>query len=103
MNFFDYKSALKYFDEGIQFAGDDKRAQALNLTGLADAYANLSNYSKALRYYREAQKISAEIKDITLNTEISTGLGALNFNLDRFSSSSFYYQYALVLLPILIG
>ena len=97
MNFFDYKSALKYFDEGIQFAGDDKRAQALNLTGLADAYANLSNYSKALRYYREAQKISAEIKDITLNTEISTGLGALNFNLDRFSSSSFYYQYALEL------
>src|SRR3989304_5114447 len=78
MNFFDCKSALKYFDEGIQFAGDDKRAQALNLTGLADAYANLSNYSKALRYYREAQKISAEIKDIALNTEISTGLGALN-------------------------
>lgn len=97
MNFFDYKSALKYFEEGIQFAGDDKRAQALNLIGLADVYANLSNYSKALKYYREAQKISAEIKEIALNTEISTGLGALNFNLDRFSSSSFYYQYALEL------
>ena len=97
MNFFDYKSALKYFEEGIQFAGDDKRAQALNLIGLADVYANLSNYSKALKYYREAQKISAEIKELALNTDINTGLGALNFNLDRFSSSSFYYQYALEL------
>jgi CHAT domain-containing protein/tetratricopeptide (TPR) repeat protein len=97
MNFFDYKSALKYYEEGIQFAGDDKRAQALNLIGLADVYANLSNYSKALKYYREAQKISAEIKEISLNTEISTGLGALNFNLDRFYNASFYYQYALEL------
>jgi len=97
MNFFDYKSALKYYEEGIQFAGDDKRAEALNLIGLADVYANLSNYSKALKYYREAQKISAEIKEIALNTEISTGLGALNFNLDKFSNASFYYQYALEL------
>lgn len=97
MNFFDYKSALKYFEEGLQFAGDDKRAQALNLIGLADVYANLSNYSKALKYYREAQKISAETKEISLNTEISTGLGTLNFNLDRFYNASFYYQYALEL------
>ena len=97
VNFFDYKTALKYFEEGIQFAGDDKRAQALNLIGLADVYANLSNFSKALKYYREAQKISVGIKEITLNTEINTGLGALNFNLDRFSNASFYYQYALEL------
>ncbi len=97
MNFFDYKSAMKYFEEGIQFAGDDKRAQAFNLIGLADVYANLSNYSKALKYYREAQKVSSEIREISLNTEISTGLGALNFNLDRFSNASFYYQYALEL------
>lgn len=97
MNFFNYKSALTYFEEGIQFAGDDKRAQALNLIGLADVYANLSNYSKALKYYREAQKVSSEINEVTLNTEISTGLGALHFNLDKFSSAEFYYQYALEL------
>lgn len=97
MNFFNYKSALKYFEEGIQFAGDDKRAQALNLIGLADVYANLSNYSKALKYYREAQKVSSEINEVTINTDISTGLGALNFNLDKFSNAAFYYQYALEL------
>ncbi len=95
MNFFDYRSALKYFEKGIQFAGDDKRAQSLNLIGLADVYANLSNYSKALKYYREAQKIAFDIKEISLNTDISTGLGALNFNLDKFSNAAFYYLYAL--------
>ncbi len=94
MNFFDYKSALKYFEEGIQFAGDDKRAQALNLVGLADVNANLSNYSKALKYYREAQKLSSEIEETHLNSDINTGLGTLNFNLDRFSNAAFYYQYA---------
>ena len=97
MNFFDYNSAIKYFEEGTQFAGDNKRAQAINLTGLADVYANLSNYSKALKYYREAQKIAAGIKAIGLNIEISTGLGTMNFNLDRFSNALFYYQYALEL------
>lgn len=97
MNFFDYASAVKYFEEGIQFAGDDKRSQVLNLIGLADVYSNLSNYSKAIKYYREAQKLSGEIKEVSLLTEISTGLGALNFNLDRFSNSEFYYQYALEL------
>ncbi len=97
MNFFDYNSAIKYFEEGTQFAGNNKRAEAVNLTGLADVYANLSNYSKALKYYREAQKIAAGIKAIGLNGEISTGLGTMNFNLDRFSNASFYYQYALEL------
>ena len=97
MNFFDYNSAIKYFEEGTQFAGDNKRAQAINLTGLADVYANLSNYSKALKYYREAQKLAAGIKAIGLNGEINTGLGTMNFNLDRFSNASFYYQYALEL------
>lgn len=97
LSFFDYASALKCFEEGIQFAGDDKRSQVLNLIGLADVYSNLSNYSKAIKYYREAQKLSAEMKEVSLLTEISTGLGALNFNLDRFSNSEFYYQYALEL------
>ncbi|NWF89802.1 MAG: CHAT domain-containing protein [Ignavibacteriaceae bacterium] len=95
MNFFNYQSSIKYFEEGIQFAGDDIRAQALNLVGLGDVYANLANYSKSLKYYREAQKLSNEIKDNALNSEISTGLGALNFNLSNYSNAKFYYEYAL--------
>jgi CHAT domain-containing protein/tetratricopeptide (TPR) repeat protein len=97
MNFFDYKSALKYFEDGIQFAGDDKRAQALNLIGIADVNANLSNYSRALKYYRAAQKLSSEIEEAQLNSDINTGLGTLNFNLDKFSNAAFYYQYAIEL------
>ncbi len=97
MNFFDYKSALKYFEEGIKLAGDDKRALALNTLSLADVYSNLSNYSKALKHYREAQQLSSEIKEISLQTEINTGLGSLNFNLNRFNNAVNYYRLALEL------
>lgn len=95
MNFSDYKSALNYFEEGIKLAGDDKRAMALNTLSLADVYSNLSNYSKALKYYREAQKLSSEIKELSVQTDITTGLGTLNFNLNRFNNAVNYYKLAL--------
>ena len=66
MTIFNYESAIKYYREGIELAGDNKRSQALNLTGLADAYSNLANYSEALKYYRQAQKLAAEINEVEL-------------------------------------
>lgn len=95
MNFFDYKSALKYFEEGIKYAGEDKRAKVLNLIGMADVYANLSNYAKALKYYGQAKRLSAEMKEYFLQAEINTGLAALNFNLNKFNNANYYYQIAL--------
>ena len=50
LNMFDYSSAIKYFEEGLQAAGTNKRSRILNLLGLGDAYSNLSNYSRALNY-----------------------------------------------------
>jgi CHAT domain-containing protein/lipopolysaccharide biosynthesis regulator YciM len=91
---FDYRSALKFYENGIQLGGDDKRSQVMNLIDIADVYANLSNYTKALQYYRDAQKISSEIKDISLESEINYGLGSLNFNLDRFENALSYYNIA---------
>ena len=71
---FDYKSAIKYYEQGIEFAGENKRAHAISLRGLADVYTNVSDYSKALEYYKEASKISAKIKDLSLQSGINSGL-----------------------------
>ena len=71
---FDYKSAIKYYEQGIEFAGENKRAHAIGLRGLADVYTNVSDYSKALEYYKEASKISTKIKDLSLQSGINSGL-----------------------------
>ncbi len=94
MNLFDYKSALNHYEKGLEYAGDNKRSQVLNLIGIATVYANLSNYTKAIQYYRKAQEISSEIKEISLSAEIDSDLGSLNFNLDRFNSAIQYYSSA---------
>lgn len=94
LNIFDFKSALKYYNDGVEFAGDNKRALALNLTGIADVYSNLSNYSEALKYYRRAQEITSEIKEIDLSSLINSGLGILNFNLERYPGSLQFFEKA---------
>jgi len=94
MNLFDYKSALEYYEKGLEYAGDSKRSQVINLTGIATVYANLSNYTRAIQYYRKAKEISSEIKEISLNAEIDSDLGSLNFNLDRFNNAIQYYSSA---------
>ena len=84
---FDYKSAIKYYEQGIEFAGENKRAHAIGLRGLADVYTNVSDYSKALEYYKEASKISTKIKDLSLQSGINSGLGSLNYNLNHFANA----------------
>jgi tetratricopeptide (TPR) repeat protein len=94
LNMFNYREALEYFQEGLNFAAENKRAQVLNLTGIADCYSNLSNYTKALRYYLDAKKIASEIKELALTAEVDYGLGVLNYSLDRFTSALKYFQSA---------
>lgn len=84
---FNYTEAMKLYEEGLDFAGENKRAKAINLIGLADIYANLSNYSKALDYYNKAKIITTQIKAINLEVEIKNGLGSLNLNLNNNKSA----------------
>ena len=84
---FDYESALKYFQTGIEYAGENKRAVIKNLIGMADIYTNLSNYSKAIQLYKKAHEISKEIKEVALDAEINYGLGALNFGLNKYKDA----------------
>ena len=92
MTMFDYNSALKYYNQGIQYAGDNKRAHILNLIGLADVYTNLSNYSKAIDYYNEAKDLAGQINELSLKAEVNKGLGVLNYNLDNFDNALHYFN-----------
>ena len=91
---FDYKSAIKYYEQGIEFAGENKRAHAFNLRGLADVYTNISDYAKALNYYKEASKISSKIKDFSLQSGINSGLGTLNYNLNHYNTALKLFEQA---------
>ncbi|MBE0572854.1 MAG: CHAT domain-containing protein [Ignavibacteriaceae bacterium] len=78
-----YKSALDYYSRGLNFAGENKLGQVLNLTGLGDVYSNQSNYSKALQYYSRAKGIADSVKDVTSALKIDQGIGALYYNINR--------------------
>lgn len=93
----DYETALQYYEKGFEYAGDNKHAMAVNLVGMADVYANLSNYSKALRLYKQAEEISAQIKEISLEVQVINGLGSLNFNLNRYPKALEYFHYSVSL------
>ncbi len=78
-----FKAALKLYEQGLLFAGENKLAQILNLTGIGDIYANLSNYSKALEYYEKAKNLAEEIKDINSSAVADVSIGTLFYNLGR--------------------
>ena len=92
---FDYESALKQFQMGIDYSGENKRAMIENLIGMADVYSNLLNYSKAIELYREAQNLSKEIKEVSLDAQINYSLGVLNFGLNRYQNSLDYLKKSL--------
>jgi|GEM_PF-1025140 len=84
MQEFNYDKAIKLYKEGLTYAGENKRARAINLIGLGDAHSNLADYSKALEYYNMAKKASAGIKDISLEMETRLGIGSVNYNLGNY-------------------
>ncbi len=91
-NYYSFAEAFDAFQKGEEFAGENKSARVQNLIGLADISMNLSNYAQALEYYNKANKLSAEIKTISLQTEIDYGLGSLNYNLNRPSNALNYFN-----------
>lgn len=78
-----YKSALKFYKEGLDHSGENKLGLILNLTGIADVYANSSNYSKAIEYYNKAKQLSDSINAISSIVKIEQGIGALYFNINK--------------------
>jgi CHAT domain-containing protein/tetratricopeptide (TPR) repeat protein len=89
-----FNAALKQYEQGMKFAGDNKRGQILNLMGIGDVYANLANYSKALDYYEQAKKISEEIKDVQSSASVDASIGVLLYNIGRPHKAIEFYKKA---------
>ena len=42
----DTSKAIEFYNDGLNYAGENIVSKILNMRGLGDVYANLSNYSK---------------------------------------------------------
>lgn len=78
-----YALALKFYNDGLGYAGENTISRIFNLSGLGDIYSNLSNYSKALNYYTKAKELAKQIKNIDYETEADVSIGTLFFNVNR--------------------
>jgi CHAT domain-containing protein/lipopolysaccharide biosynthesis regulator YciM len=78
-----YSAAMEFYNNGLEYAGDNVVSKILNLRGLGDVYANLSNYSKSLSYYEEAKKLSQQIKDTLIESSVDISIGTLYYNINK--------------------
>jgi len=78
-----YKYALKYYNKGLEFAGNNLLGKIMSITGIADVYSNEANYAQALKYYQQAKQLADSVKDVSSLIKINEGLGALFFNINK--------------------
>jgi len=78
-----YSLALNFYNNGLNYAGENVISRIQNLEGLGDVYSNLSNYSKALNYYAKAKDLAKQIKNVDYETDVDVSIGTLFFNVDR--------------------
>ncbi len=78
-----YSTAVEYYNDGLNYAGDNVISKILNLRGLGDVYSNLSNYSKSIEYYEEAKKLAKQIKDISTESSVDVSIGTLYYNINK--------------------
>ena len=91
INLGDYLPAKKYFEAGLTLAGQNQRAYSLNSIGLGDIYTNLGNYGKAIQYYEDVKSRIAKDSVSDVHRNLTLSLGALNFNIGRYSSAAASY------------
>lgn len=78
-----YSAAIEFYENGLKYAGDNVVSKILNLRGLGDVYANLSNYSRSLNYYKQARELSTAIKNIAAQVSVDISIGTLYYNINR--------------------
>ncbi|GBD87272.1 CHAT domain protein [bacterium BMS3Abin03] len=95
-----YKEALRHYNDGLNYAGENVLGQILNLTGIADVYTNMANYSKSLEYYNKARDLAKSINDISSVAKVEIGLGSLYYNINSPKSSlNFFYNADKIIKP----
>ena len=90
-----YKYALKYYNKGLEFAGNNLLGKIMSITGIADVYSNEANYAQALKYYQQAKQLADSVKDVSSLIKINEGLGALFFNINRPHKSLELFEEAM--------
>jgi tetratricopeptide (TPR) repeat protein len=80
---YNYPVSLSYYKMGLEYAGENINSKIINLRGIGDVHANLSNYSKALEYYNKAKELSASIKNIDLESSVDMSIGTLYYNINK--------------------
>ena len=78
-----YSAVIEFYNDGLNYAGENIVSKILNIRGLGDVYANLSNYSKSLTYYEKAKELSSKIKDITTQASVDVSIGTLYYNINK--------------------
>ncbi len=78
-----YNLALKFYSDGLSYAGENIFSKILNLRGLGDVNANVSNYSDALNYYAQAKELAKQIKNINSEADIDISIGTLYYNISK--------------------
>lgn len=78
-----YTLALKFYSDGLSYAGENTFSKILNLRGLGDVNANVSNYSKALNYYAQAKELAKQIKNINSEADLDISIGTLYYNISK--------------------
>lgn len=92
-----YGGAISTYGLGLESAGDATRAIIQNLTGMADSYNNLANYTKSIQLYSEAAQLAEKINDVDLLAHIEYGIGSFKFNIGAYPAAMLNYNKALQL------
>ena len=87
-------SALQNFQSALQFfqADGERDRQALALYSVAYAYANSSEFRKALSYLPQAMQIFQELHDANMEATTLSLLGGANDVLGNLSTATSYYE-----------
>lgn len=82
-------------------ASSDKVALSKAYRAKANYYNSMSNYTEAIRYFIEAQKVNEEINDPLRLASGYSDLGAVNFFVEHYEKAAEYFEKAIAVYEIL--
>lgn len=84
--------AIEYFERGLEInkRTNDDNKKALFLSGIAGVYYELSNFEKALVYYKDAQLICRRTNNTDLLPNITNNIGTVLMEMNRFNEAKPY-------------
>ncbi len=84
--------AIEYFERGLEVnkVTRNLKIRILFLGGIASVYYNLSNYERALQFYKEALGLAKETSSLEHVIHTTNNIGTVLMELDRFTEAKPY-------------